>query len=38
MNVDAIPRFVQKAPFREIVWLAPGAYAVHIAEEFRARR
>ena len=34
MNVEAIPRFVQRAPFREIVWLAPGAYAVHIAEEF----
>ena len=33
MNVEAIPRFVQRAPFREIVWLAPGAYAVHIAEE-----
>ena len=38
MNVEAIPRFVQKAPFREIVWLAPGAYAVHIAEEFRGSR
>jgi hypothetical protein len=38
VKVDAIPRFVQKAPFREIVWLASGAYAVHIAEEFRARR
>ena len=34
MNVEAIARFVQMAPFREIVWLAPAAYAVHIAEEF----
>jgi hypothetical protein len=38
VNVEAIPRYVQKAPFREIVWPAPAAYAVHIAEEFRARR
>jgi hypothetical protein len=34
MNVEAILRFVRSASFREIVWLAPGAYAVHIAEEF----
>jgi len=34
MNVEAIPRFLQGARFREIVWLAPLAYAVHILEEF----
>lgn len=33
MNVEAIPRFLRDASFREIVWLAPLAYAVHILEE-----
>jgi hypothetical protein len=34
MNVEAIPRFLRNASFREMVWLAPLAYAVHITEEF----
>jgi hypothetical protein len=34
MNVEAIPRFLQSAPFRRIVWVAPVTYGVHIAEEF----
>lgn len=34
MNVEAIPRFLRNASFREIVWLAPLAHPVHIVEEF----
>jgi len=34
MNVEAIPKFLKSAPFRQIVWVGPLAYGVHIAEEF----
>ncbi len=34
MNVEAIPRFLQGAPFRRVVWVAPVTYGVHIGEEF----
>ncbi len=34
MDVEVIPRFLQTAPFRRVVWVAPIAYAVHILEEF----
>lgn len=34
MNVEVIPRFLQTAPFRQVVWVAPIAYALHILEEF----
>lgn len=35
MDVEAIPRFLQPASFRQIVRLAPGASAVHMVEEIR---
>jgi len=34
MNVEVIPKFLQTAPFRRIVWVGPLVYGVHIAEEF----
>ena len=33
MNVEAIPRFRGRLSYRQAVWLAPLAYAVHILEE-----
>jgi len=33
VNVEAIPKFLHSAPFRQIIWVAPLTYGVHIAEE-----
>ena len=33
MNVEAIPRFLGRLTYRQAIWLAPLAYAVHILEE-----
>src|SRR5262245_26041916 len=33
MDVEAIPRFVRGLSYRQAVWLAPAAYALHIVEE-----
>ena len=33
MNVEAIPQFFRGLSYRQAIWLAPVAYAVHILEE-----
>jgi hypothetical protein len=33
MSVEAIPRFLGSLSYRQAIWLAPLAYAVHILEE-----
>lgn len=33
MNVEAIPRFLGGLSYRQAIWLAPVAYAIHILEE-----
>jgi predicted membrane protein len=33
MNVEAIPQFFRSLSYRQAIWLAPVAYAVHILEE-----
>lgn len=33
MNVEAVPRYLGRLSYRQAIWLAPLAYAVHIVEE-----
>jgi hypothetical protein len=33
MNVEAVPRFLGGLSYRQAIWLAPVAYALHILEE-----
>ena len=33
MNVEAVPQFFRSRSYRQAIWLAPVAYAVHILEE-----